>query len=146
MRISRPRHELNPAPKHGAKPERKVRKAKLTRERLARLSDDAAYNAVGDVFKTANPHCFYCGQPFEPGQLQNDHMAGGPNRGESLLNFDTICNTCQTCHDKGIPVHEKLAAKLVHVVRAVIGYRGKAFNESEDNHILKRLRKALKQL
>jgi hypothetical protein len=119
-------------------------KRPISRQRMERMDKDAIYNAIGDVMKEENPVCYYCDTPMPPSELQSDHIASGiGGRAKSLLNFETINNSCAHCNSKHLPPFEKIAAKLVAVIRATRRMRSRAFTEGEDAYIQGRVRDAL---
>lgn len=108
---------------------------RLTRQRRKTASDNAIYNALVDEFLRVNPACAYCGRPA----TQCDHICSGPARRKTLRNFDTINACCADCNQAHYPAAVKLAAKLRHVVRAVIDGRDKAFSTGDDQYIVDQL-------
>ncbi len=94
-------------------------KARVTRQRRARLNRDAEYLVLHDIYLEENPECVRCGKPA----TQIHHIVGGTaGRARSLLNSDTWLGVCSTvCHDKvdSLKLETQLKLKQINVKKTI---------------------------
>ncbi len=82
----------------------------LTRQRRERLSKDATYLVLRDLYLESNPFCVRCGKK----STQVHHVCRGQFRAQSLLNTDTWLGVCGSeCHDavEKLPIEKQVALK-----------------------------------
>ncbi len=100
-----------PEPPQGPVPRRQEHKPRITRQRAKRMSEDAEYNAVRDVYLRENPQCCWCLKPAS----QVHHIAGGIHRRKSLANPDTWLPVCDVCHEYIAAQPVKLQCLIKHM-------------------------------
>lgn len=87
-------HNNRPDPPKGPIPRRDKHTPRITRQKAQRMTEDAEYNALRDVYLRENSQCCWCTMQA----TEVHHICGGVARRKSLTNPDTWLPVCQECH------------------------------------------------
>lgn len=88
-------YRIDPSLRKPPRPEDvKPKPARISRQKIKRMTSTAEYNALRDIYLEQNPECAICGRASN----QLHHICRGVHRAGSLRNTDTVLAVCSIEH------------------------------------------------